>query len=162
MRVSGAQRCLFLFHMHTICGPWCLRLPDRPKYLSVSVQSGQGPSLCLSLLVQHPPKHRGISVVDGALEGLITFRKVADVVQSSHPVPPVAYSYIIIIVTSHSVGSDSLRPHESQHARPPCPSATPGVHSDSHPSSDAIQPSHPGSSPSPPAPNPSQHQSLSQ
>ena len=27
------------------------------------------------------------------------------------------------------VVSDSLRPHESQHARPPCPSSTPGVHS---------------------------------
>ena len=27
--------------------------------------------------------------------------------------------------------SDSLRPHESQHARPPCPSSSPGVHSDS-------------------------------
>ena len=36
---------------------------------------------------------------------------------------------------SRSVMSDSLRPHESQHARPPCPSPTPGVHSDSHPSS---------------------------
>ena len=36
---------------------------------------------------------------------------------------------------SHSVVSDSLRPHESQHARPPCPSPTPGVHSDSRPSS---------------------------
>ena len=32
---------------------------------------------------------------------------------------------------SRSVVSDSLRPHESQHARPPCPSPTPGVHSDS-------------------------------
>ena len=31
--------------------------------------------------------------------------------------------------------SDSLRPHESQHAKPPCPSPTPGVHSDSRPSS---------------------------
>ena len=29
----------------------------------------------------------------------------------------------------------TLRPHESQHARPPCPSPTPGVHSDLHPSS---------------------------
>ena len=29
----------------------------------------------------------------------------------------------------------TLRPHESQHARPPCPSLTPGVHSDSCPSS---------------------------
>ena len=36
---------------------------------------------------------------------------------------------------SCSVVSDSLWPHESQHARPPCPSPTPGVHSDSHPSS---------------------------
>ena len=36
---------------------------------------------------------------------------------------------------SHSVMSISLRPHESQHARPPCPSPTPGVHSDSCPSS---------------------------
>ena len=34
---------------------------------------------------------------------------------------------------SRSVVSDSLQPHESQHARPPCPSPTPGVHSDSRP-----------------------------
>ena len=92
--------------------------------------------------------------------------------------------------------SDSLRPHELQHARPPCPSpttssvqfssvaqscltlcdpmnrSTPGlpVHhqlpkftqTHVHRVSDAIQPSHPLSSPSPPAPNPSQHQSLFQ
>ena len=36
---------------------------------------------------------------------------------------------------SRSVVSDSLRPHELQHARPPCPSPTPGVHSDSRASS---------------------------
>ena len=36
---------------------------------------------------------------------------------------------------SRSVVSDTLRPHESQHARAPCPSPTPGVHSDSRPSS---------------------------
>ena len=36
---------------------------------------------------------------------------------------------------SCSVMSDSLRPHESQQARPPCPSPTPRVHSDWHPSS---------------------------
>ena len=35
---------------------------------------------------------------------------------------------------SRSVMSDSLQPHESQHARPPCPSPTPGVHSNSRPS----------------------------
>ena len=36
---------------------------------------------------------------------------------------------------SPSVVSHSLWPHESQHARPPCPSPTPGVHSDSCPTS---------------------------
>ena len=36
---------------------------------------------------------------------------------------------------SHSVVSDSLRPHELQHTRPPYPSPTPGVHSNSCPSS---------------------------
>ena len=56
-----------------------------------------------------------------------------------------------------------LRPHESEHARPPCPSSSPGVHSDSHPSS---QWCHPAISslvvPFSSCPNPSQHQSLFQ
>ena len=43
--------------------------------------------------------------------------------------PPVQFQF------SRSVVSDSLRPHESQHARPPCPSPTPRVHPDSRPSS---------------------------
>ena len=38
------------------------------------------------------------------------------------------------------VVSDSLRPHESQHARPPCPSPTPGVYSNSCPSSQWCHP----------------------
>ena len=41
---------------------------------------------------------------------------------------------------SHSVVSDSLRPHELQHARPPCPSPTPGVHSDSRSSTQWCHP----------------------
>ena len=36
-----------------------------------------------------------------------------------------------LVQFSYSVVSDSLRPHESQHARPPCPSPTPGVHPNS-------------------------------
>ena len=134
----------------------------------------------------------------------------------------VIFHYFQSVQFSHSVTSDSLLPHESQHARPPCPSSTPGVHSDStsiesvmpsshlilchpllllpsispsirvfsnestlcdpmncstpglpvhhqllqvtqthvHRVGDTIQPSLPLSSPSPPAPNPSQHQSF--
>ena len=41
---------------------------------------------------------------------------------------------------SRSVVSDSLRPNESQHGRPPCPSPTPRVHSDSSPSSQWCHP----------------------
>ena len=44
-------------------------------------------------------------------------------------------SWFSSVQFSHSVMSDSLRPHESQHVRPLCPSPTPGVHSDSRPSS---------------------------
>ena len=40
----------------------------------------------------------------------------------------------ISVQFSRSVMSDSLRPHELQHARPPCPSPTPGVYSNSCPS----------------------------
>ena len=39
------------------------------------------------------------------------------------------------VLFSHSVVSDSSRPHESEYARPPCPSPTPGVHWNSRPSS---------------------------
>ena len=64
---------------------------------------------------------------------------------------------------SCSVVSDSLRPHESQHTRLPRPSPSPGVHSNSRPSSQWYYPAISSSVvPSPPAPNPSQHQSLFQ
>ena len=49
-------------------------------------------------------------------------------------------SEYISVQFSHSVMSDSLQPHESQHARPPCPSPTSGVHSDSCPSSQWCHP----------------------
>ena len=76
-------------------------------------------------------------------------------------VPPVRRQNIIIsqfssVQVSCSVVSDSLWPHGLQHARPPCPSPTPGVYPNSWP----LSRSHTLSSPSPPALNPSQHQGL--
>ena len=41
--------------------------------------------------------------------------------------------YIDSVQFSHSVVSNSLQPHEPQHARPPCPSPTPEIHSNSCP-----------------------------
>ena len=65
-----------------------------------------------------------------------------------HPGPPLIFLYLNIVILglffsfpfssvqfSSSVVSNSLRPHESQHARPPCPSPIPRVHSNSCPSS---------------------------
>ena len=43
------------------------------------------------------------------------------------------YKQFSSVQFSHLVMSDSLRPHELQHARPPCPSPTTGVHPTSCP-----------------------------
>ena len=63
---------------------------------------------------------------------LVTIWQIGDWVSSLYQ--------IISDQISRSVASDSLRPHESQHARPPCPSPTPGVHWDSRPSSQWCHP----------------------
>ena len=69
--------------------------------------------------------------------------------------------FIMIVQFSHSVMSDSLRPYGLQHTRLPCPSPMPRVYQTHvHRVSDAIQPFHPLSSPSPPALYLSQHQGL--
>ena len=48
---------------------------------------------------------------------------------------PVTILHTISVQFSHSAMSDSLRPHELQHTRTPCPSPTPGVHPNPCPSS---------------------------
>ena len=55
-------------------------------------------------------------------------------------VPIPTFSVFSSVQFSRSVVSSSLWPHESQHARPPCPSPTPGVHSDSWPLSQWCHP----------------------
>ena len=45
-----------------------------------------------------------------------------------------------LVQFSHSVVSDSLQPHKLQHARPPCPSPAPRIHSNSCPSSQWCHP----------------------
>ena len=78
-------------------------------------------------------------------------------------------SHLILYLYNSSVQfrclvmSDILWPHGLQHAQPPCPSPTPGADSNSHHRvGDTIQPSHPLSTPCPPAFNLSQHRNLFQ
>ena len=74
---------------------------------------------------------------------------------------PEKHLLLLSVQFNHTVMYDSLWPHGLQHARPPCPSPTPVVYSTHvHWVGDAIQPSHPLSSHSPPAFNLSQHQAL--
>ena len=66
----------------------------------------------------------------------------------SLPLSHLGSTCVTSVQFSCSVVSDSLQPHGLQHARPPCPSPTPGVHpTHVHRVSDAIQPSRPLSSP---------------
>ena len=72
---------------------------------------------------------------------------VSDTIKQSHPLsspsPPalnLSQHQFSSVHFSHSVMSNSLQPHDLQHARPPCPSPTPGVHSNSHPLSQWCHP----------------------
>ena len=71
-----------------------------------------------------------------------------------------SYPQFSSVQFSRSVVSDSLRPHGLQHTRLPCRSPSPGACLNSCPSSQWCHPSHPLSSPSPPAFNLSQHQGF--
>ena len=55
-------------------------------------------------------------------------------------VPPISPGFPSLQF-SHSVVSDSLRPHGLQHTRPPCPSPTPGVYSNTYLSIESVMPS---------------------
>ena len=52
----------------------------------------------------------------------------------------IIFSQFSAVQFSRSVVSDSLQPHELQHTRPPCPSPSPRVHSNSRPSSQCCHP----------------------
>ena len=59
------------------------------------------------------------------------YRNILNIYKEKSSSP--AISWISSVQFSCSIVSDSLRPHEPQHARPPCPSPTPGVYPNSCP-----------------------------
>ena len=64
------------------------------------------------------------------LRDFMTRRKLFCIFSFAVYEPDVPFSSVHF---SHTVMSDSLQPCRLQHARPPCPSSTPGVHSNSCP-----------------------------
>ena len=131
-----------------LCSP---ELPFPKQHIPLITLSSPGP--CLSSLFMLSPELE-LSALSPSLS-LPGPSISCSSLGTSPGVPEISSS----VQLSHSVVSDSLWPPELQHARPPCPSPTPGVYC-VRCVSDAIQPSHPLSSPSPPALNLSQHQGL--
>ena len=72
---------------------------------------------------KHRETNNTITEIKNTLEGINTRISEAEEGISSS-----AKDKIVSVEVSCSVVSDSLRHHEPQHARPPCPSPTPGVH----------------------------------
>ena len=128
-----------------MCSPSWIPLPPPSLYHS------SGSSQCIS--PEHP-----VSCIEPGLDIQFLYDNIHVSMPFSQIIPPspspteskrlclfccLAYKVIVTIFLnsiyrdsgqfSLSVMSNSLRPHESQHARPPCPSPTPRVHSDSHP-----------------------------
>ena len=139
------SNCLFLCHPFLLLPPIFSSIRvfsnesalhiRRPKYWSFSFNIS--PSKEHSVLISFRIDSLDLLAVQGTLESLLQHHgSKASILQCSafftvQPSPP----YITSDQISHSVVSDSLRPHETQHARTPCPPPTPGVHSDSRPSS---------------------------
>ena len=112
-------------------------------------QNNPLPHLSFMLATGH---NRAIAIL---VTNCTDFQKVS--LSSEHllPLTPVSVQF------SPSVRSDSLRPHEPQHARPPCLSPAPGAYPNPCPLSRWCHPTISSlSSPSPPALNLSQHQDL--
>ena len=106
-----------------------------------------------SLYLQHslpPPLHYFISFAPSLTSPLVHTHFIQSHRSALQLHPLVVYLFTsqlsascrkpLSVQFSHSVVSDSSQPDESQHARPPSPSPTPGVHSDSHPSSQWCHP----------------------
>ena len=104
-----------------------------------SNQSSLGWRICAKYILEamwHPAQQKhengGHTNQDPALFRFVSFYK------NVHQLPTAYESSSVQF--SHSVMSDSLQPHELQHARLPCPSPTPGVYSNSCPSSQWCHP----------------------
>ena len=145
--------CLFLTVLGLCCWAWAL---------CASIVEAHGLSCCTACGIFLTRDWSHVSCSGRWIPIHCTTREVLWLSFLSSPFLPVFSS----VQFSHSVVSDSLRPQIAKnHSTPGLP-----VHhqlpeftqSHVHWVGDTIQPSHPLSSPSPPAPNPSQHQGLFQ
>ena len=100
----------------------------------------RSPSLCLFFFSPHIfplfPSFMDITVWGAGWKASGSWLSSQDSPESGFTFPPTVPFHMTsrgLVQFRCSVVSDSLRPHELQHARPPCPSPTPGVHPNSCP-----------------------------
>ena len=107
-----------------------------PEYWSWSLSFSISPSNEYSGLISFRIDWFDLLAVQGTLKSLQHHSSKGSILRCS-AFFMVQLSHLNIqfssVQLSRSVVSDSLGPHESQHARPPCPSPTPRVHPNSHP-----------------------------
>ena len=109
--MSSDASVTFPFHVYTqACLTQLFLLCQQPQKLS-KLTKGQPETGCSFLLIHTPSSWLLF------FPSYITF----------------PHTLLSSVQFSYSVVSDSLQPHELQHTRPPCPSPTPGVHSNSCP-----------------------------
>ena len=128
--VLVAQSCLIL------CNPWAVAC-QAPLSLRFSRREYWGGLPCAPLGDLPNPRVELTSPASPALQAdsLLQSHLGSAYLVHCRGLTSVGFYHCYSVQFSRSVVSDSLRPHELQHARPPCPSPTPGVHSNSRPSS---------------------------
>ena len=107
-------------------------IPTYDKSLSYLIKCG-GPETNHQIIKKGLPTPKSVSIFRVTVLATSVLNLLSH--NLPHPPPWILPIQIRSDQISHAVVSDSLPPHELQHARPPCPSPTPRVHSDSHPSS---------------------------
>ena len=103
--------------------PWTVYSPWGPKELDTTKQLSPSllfpPNLCLYMFGMGA---QGTKIFGTKLKKKLPLKIYYSIRAASSLCLPISVQF------SHSVVSDSLRPHELQHARPPCPSPTAGVY----------------------------------
>ena len=139
---------------------WCFLLPNLPHYIQWNTQTLYLWSIMFDIIIKIIKKYPNLFYSQKVIYFIPPLNQFSSPNFPTPTIPTIgkyhAVLFIFFLYTlfrlvfelsvqfSHSVVCDSLRPHESQHARPPCPSPTPGVYPNSCPLSWwCIQPSHP-------------------
>ena len=124
------------------CSYFCLQaIPDPLSLESIQTRFSSVQSLsCVGLFVTPWTAALQASLSISNSQSLLKLMSIESVIPSNHLILchplillPSIFPSISSVQFSCSVVSDSLRPHELQHTRPPYPSQTPGVYSNSCP-----------------------------